>query len=96
MVFALIEPLLPGRRFGTQFVPSTETIALNKYARTFWRVFLIINICCFVAEMIGVAWFYGEVPLKYSLIAPAVILVLIGVIWKSLKMASDSSRLQVK
>jgi hypothetical protein len=48
------------------------------------EVLLILYICCFVAEMIGVVWFYGKVPLKYSLIAPAVTVVLIGVAWRTL------------
>ena len=86
MVFAFFEPLLPGSRFGGQFVLAPQTLALNRYARTFWKVLLILYICCFVAEMIGVVWFYGKVPLKYSLIAPAVTVVLIGVAWRTLKL----------
>jgi hypothetical protein len=94
IVFAFFEPMLPGSCFGGQLVLAPQTLALNRYARTFWKVLLILYICCFVAEMIGVVWFYGKVPLKYSLIAPAVTAVLIGVTWRTLKLLrvpSDSS-----
>jgi hypothetical protein len=94
MVFAFFEPMLPGSCFGGQFVLAPQTLALNRYARAFWKVLLILYICCFVTEMIGVVWFYGKVPLKYSLIAPAVTAVLIGVTWRTLKLLqvpSDSS-----
>ena len=47
-------------------------------------------ICCPVAEVIGVAWFYSKVPLKYSLIAPAVTAVLIGLAWRTLKLLDTS------
>jgi hypothetical protein len=51
----------------------------------FWKVLLILYICGFVAEIIGVVWFYGKVPLRYSLIAPAFTVLVIGVAWKTLK-----------
>ena len=89
-VFALIQPWLPGKRIGGHFLPSREALALSRPLRTFWRVLLIIYICCFVTEMIGVAWFYGKVPLKYSLIAPAVTAVLIGVAGRTLKLLDTS------
>ena len=53
MVFAFFEPMLPGSCFGGQFVLAPQTLALNRYARTFWKVLLILYICCFVAEMKG-------------------------------------------
>ena len=90
MVFAFIEPLLPGRRFGGQFVPAPQTLPFRRYVRTFWKVLLILYVCCLVAEMVGVVWFYDKVPLKYSLIAPAVTVVLIGVAWRTLKLLQTS------
>jgi len=90
MVFAFIEGLLPGRRFGGEFVLAPHTLALRRYVQTFWRVLLILYVCCLVAEMVGVVWFYGKVPLKYSLIAPAVTVVLIGVAWRTLKSLQTS------
>ena len=86
MVFALVEPLLPGSRFGGNVVLSPRTLGLKRYIRTFWRVILILYVCCLVVEMVGVVWFYGKVPLRYSLIAPAVTVVLIGVAWKTLRL----------
>jgi hypothetical protein len=66
LVFAFFEPLVPGSRFGGRSVLAPQSLARNRYARTFWKVLLILYICCLVAEMMGVAWFYGKVPLKYS------------------------------
>ena len=86
MLFAFIEPLLPGSRVGGQSVLVPQTLSLKRYAQTFWKVLLILYVCCLVAEMVGVVWFYGKVPLKYSLTIPAVTLVLIGVAWRTLKL----------
>lgn len=96
MVFAFIEPLLPGRRFGGQFVLAQQTLAVQRYARTFWKVLLILYVCCLVAEIVGVVWFYGKVPLKYSLIAPAVTIVLIGVAGRTLKLLQTSPEAPTK
>jgi len=92
MAFALIEPWLPGKRIGGHFLPSTEALALSRPLRTFWRVLLIIYICCFVAETIGIAWLYGKVPLKYALIGPAVTLVLIAIVGGTLRAATNCSK----
>ena len=96
MVFAFIEPLLPGRRFGGQFVLAPQTLAVQRYVRTFWKVLLILYVCCLVAEIVGVVWFYGKVPLKYSAIAPAVTVVLIGVAWRNLKLLQTSPETPTK
>ena len=53
MVFAFIEPLLPGSRIGGQSVTAPRTLSLKRYAQTFWKGLLILYICCFVAEMVG-------------------------------------------
>ena len=90
MVFALIEPLLPGRRFGGQFVLAPQVLPFQLYVRTFWKVLLILYVCSLAAKMVGVVWFYDKVPLKYSLVAPAVTVVLIGVAWRTLKLLQTS------
>jgi hypothetical protein len=96
MVFAFVEPLLPGSRIGGQFLLAPQTVPLRRYIRIFWKVLLILYICCLVAELVGVVWFYGKVPLKYLLIAPAVTVVLIGVAWRTLKMLQTNPETPAK
>ncbi len=95
MVFAFIEPLLPGR-FGGQFVLAPQTVSLKRYSRIFWMVLLILYVCSLVAEMVGIVWFCGKVPLKYSLIAPAITVVLIGVAWRTWKLLQTSPEAPTK
>jgi hypothetical protein len=96
MVLAFIEPLLPGSRIGGQLVLAPQTVPLRRYIRIFWKLLLILCVCCFVAELLGVVWFYEKVPLKYSLIAPAVTVVLIGVAWRTLKLLQTSPETPAK
>lgn len=96
MVFAFIESLLPGNRIGGQFVRAPQTLPLRRYIRIFWKVLLILYICCLVAELVGVVWFYGKVPLKYSLIVPSVTAVLIGVAWRALKVLQTNPETPAK
>ncbi len=83
---ALITPVLLAVRSGLG-LPTKNTTALEGYARKLWNAMLIFNVLAFVAGSVAVVVFYKAVPVRYTILAPCVNLLLIILLWRILHSA---------
>lgn len=81
---ALITPVLVAARYGVVPPPTTNAASWVGYARIFWKAMLVFNGFAFLLGVAGVIMFLNVVPLRYTIIAPCINLLLVAVVWKVL------------